>query len=98
MSIGVLQVCTANSCTKTVILKPVLHACRDERKRFGKKITFVRIQQEKAKELVQQRSRGQCLPVEAAAIRHRSSQSLLEVPETGNKVEDESRRKALLYV
>ena len=49
----------ANSRTKLV-----LHACRDVRKRFVKNHFFVRARQEKAKELVQQRSRGWGLPVE----------------------------------
>ena len=46
--IGVVQVSMASR-TKTVILKLVLHACRDERRRFGK---ILCARQEKTKELV----------------------------------------------
>ena len=101
VSIGILQVSTANSRTKTVFLKLVLHACRDERNRFGKTHLFVCARQEKAKEQVQQHSRGRGLPVEGGCRPPSVFPEPLvreKLSETDSKVEDESRRKALLCV
>ena len=60
-----------------------------------------RARQEKAKELVQRRSRGRGLPVEGGCLPPSVFPEPLhcpagnKAPETENKVEDESRRKAL---